>query len=134
MNIIDPQDSNPLQAEVNRLQQQLDYVTEAKGELELLLETVTEHSTNLENEILQKNQNLLGYIAQVNKVTAAAAAVEADCFDPQSLNDVSARTDELGRLARVFTQTMQTIKLREEQLQREKSFSDMLIVSVPGVF
>ena len=134
MNIIDPGDSNPLQAEVNRLQQQLDYVTEAKGELELLLETVTEHSTNLENEILHKNQNLLGYIAQVNKVTAAAAAVEEDCFDPQSLNDVSARTDELGRLARVFTQTMQTIKLREEQLQREKSFSDMLIVSVPGVF
>ena len=134
MNIRDPQYSNPLQAEIDRLQKQLDDANEANEELELLLETVTEHSTNLENEILHKNQNLLGYIAQVNKVTAAAAAVEEDCFDPQSLNDVSARTDELGRLARVFTQTMQTIKLREEQLQREKSFSDMLIVSVPGVF
>ena len=134
MNIIDPRDSNSLQAEIDSLQQQLNDANEAKAELELLLETVTQHSTNLENEILQKNKNLLGYIAQVNKVTAAAAAVEEDCFDPQSLNDVSARTDELGRLARVFTQTMQTIKLREQQLQREKSFSDMLIVSVPGVF
>ncbi len=118
MNIIDPRDSNSLQAEIDRLQQQLDDANEANEELELLLETVTEHSTNLENEILQKNQNLLGYIAQVNKVTAAAAAVEEDCFDPQSLNDVSARTDELRRLARVFNQTMQTINLREEQLQR----------------
>ncbi len=134
MNNVDPRDSNSLQAEIHRLQQQLEDVTETKEELELLLETVTEHSTYLENEIRQKNKNLLNYIAQVNKVTAAAAAVEEDCFDPQSLKDVSARTDELGRLARVFTQTMQTIKLREEQLQREKSFSDMLIVSVPGVF
>ena len=134
MNIIDPRESNSLQAEIDRLKQQVDDLTETKWELELLLETVTEHSTYLENEILQKNKNLLSYIAQVNKVTAAAAAVEEDCFDPQSLNDVSARTDELGRLARVFTQTMQTIKLREQQLQREKSFSDMLIVSVPGVF
>ena len=134
MNIIDPRESNSLQAEIDRLKQQVDDLTETKWELELLLETVTEHSTYLENEILQKNKNLLSYIAQVNKVTAAAAAVEEDCFEPQSLNDVSARTDELGRLARVFTQTMQTIKLREQQLQREKSFSDMLIVSVPGVF
>ncbi len=134
MNIIDPRESNSLQAEIDRLKQQVDDLTETKWELELLLETVTEHSTYLENEILQKNKNLLSYIAQVNKVTAAAAAVEEDCFDPQSLNDVSARTDELGRLARVFTQTMQTIKLREQQLQREKSFSDILIVSVPGVF
>ena len=134
MNIIDQQDANSIQQEIDRLQQQLDDVTEAKRELELLLETITEHSTNLENEILQKNKNLLNYIAQVNKVTAVAAAVEQDCFDPESLKDVSARTDELGRLARVFTQTMQTIRLREQQLQREKSFSDMLIISVPGVF
>ena len=134
MNIIEPRDSNPLKAEINKLQKQLEEVTEAKEELEILLETVTEHSTHLENEIREKNKNLLNYIAQVNKVTAAAVAVEEDCFDPQSLKDVSSRTDELGRLARVFTHTMQTIKLREQQLQREKHFSDTLIVSVPGVF
>jgi PAS domain S-box-containing protein len=134
MNIKDTRDSNRLKAEIERLQQQLEDVREEKSELELLLETITEHSTNLENEILQKNKNLLNYIAQVNKVTDAAAAVEQNCFNPQSLDDVSARPDELGRLARVFTQAMQTIKLRKQQLEREKSFSDMLIVSVPGVF
>jgi PAS domain S-box-containing protein len=134
MNVRNPQDSNFLQAKIDRLQQELKDVTEAKAELELLLETITEHSTNLENEILQKNKNLLNYIAQVNKVTAAAAAVEKNCFDPRSLEDVSTRSDELGRLARIFTQAMQTIKLREQQLQREKSFSDMLIISVPGIF
>jgi len=134
MTIIDPQSTNPLQVELDKLQKQLDAAIETNGELELLLEVITEHSDYLENEILQKNKNLLNYIAQVNKVTAAAAAVEQNCFEVQSLKNVSARTDELGQLARVFTRTMQTIKVREKQLKREKTFSDTLIVSVPGVF
>lgn len=41
-------------------------------------------------------------LADVARVTAAAAALEAGTFAPESLDSVAARTDELGLLARVF--------------------------------
>lgn len=42
------------------------------------------------------------YLQQVYCITAAAAAVEAGTFQSQTLDEVAARSDELGRLARVF--------------------------------
>lgn len=41
-------------------------------------------------------------LADVDRLTAAAAAVEGGTFAPASLDLVAARTDDLGRLARVF--------------------------------
>lgn len=56
------------------------------------------------------------YIEQVDKVTAAALAVEKNQFQPESLALVAERTDELGRLARIFLQMIQTVKTREQEL------------------
>jgi adenylate cyclase len=63
-------------------------------------------------EILRQS----AYIEQVGKVTNAASDVERDAFEPDLLTEVSSRSDELGQLARVFTQMVQTVKLREKEL------------------
>lgn len=67
-----------------------------------------------------ENQRQALYIEQVDKITHAASAVEQNTFDPESLRDVVDRNDELGQLARVFTQMVKTIKVREEELNRLK--------------
>ncbi len=56
------------------------------------------------------------YIEQVGKVTTAASEVEKDAFQPDTLREVAKRSDELGQLARVFTQMVNTVKIRERQL------------------
>src|SRR5690348_4715841 len=42
------------------------------------------------------------YLQQVDRVTAAAAAIQANTFEPESLDEVARRNDELGQLALVF--------------------------------
>jgi CheY-like chemotaxis protein len=61
----------------------------------------------------------LEYLEQVGYLTAAAAAVEAAAFDPMSLDEVAARADALGQLARVFRRMAREVRAREERLQRE---------------
>lgn len=56
------------------------------------------------------------YIDQVGKVTTAASDVERDAFQPDALAEVAKRSDELGQLARVFTQMVKTVKAREKEL------------------
>jgi ammonium transporter len=69
----------------------------------------------------RKTQDLLNYLDQVTVVTAAAAAVETDTFQPGMLATVAPRTDELGQLARVFQQMFSQIKIREQHLQDAKN-------------
>jgi ammonium transporter len=69
----------------------------------------------------RRTQDLLNYLEQVTVVTAAAAAVEADTFQPIMLHSVALRTDELGQLARVFQQMFSQIKIREQYLQDAKN-------------
>lgn len=59
------------------------------------------------------------YIQQFERVISAAVAVESGIYEPSSLNEVAQRTDELGRLARVFQQMAKEVYLREERLKRE---------------
>jgi PAS domain S-box-containing protein len=82
--------------------------------------------------LYQANQTMLRYIQQVEKVTAAAAAVENDTFKPESLNEVAARRDELGQLARVFRQMVQTLKAREKELAEAKEQLEAVLDAVPG--
>ncbi|MBD2519342.1 response regulator [Nostoc sp. FACHB-973] len=56
------------------------------------------------------------YIEQVGKVTTAASDVERDAFEPDKLAEVAKRSDELGQLARVFTNMVKTVKTREKEL------------------
>jgi CheY-like chemotaxis protein/class 3 adenylate cyclase len=60
----------------------------------------------------------LEYLEQVNRVVAAAEAVQAAEFEPDSLAEVAARDDALGQLARVFQHMAREVYLREQRLKR----------------
>lgn len=53
----------------------------------------------------------------IARVTQAAAEMEAVRFQPDSLQDVAQRSDELGRLARVFQSMAREVLAREEHLE-----------------
>jgi adenylate cyclase len=55
-------------------------------------------------------------VAPIEALTAAATSVEEREFDPKSLDIVTERRDEIGRLARVFSGMGQTVLAREEKL------------------
>jgi two-component system cell cycle response regulator len=59
------------------------------------------------------------YIREVGHVSDAAAAVEAETFQPDVLTSVSARTDALGQLARTFVRMAREVKAREERLRAQ---------------
>jgi CheY-like chemotaxis protein len=59
------------------------------------------------------------YLRNVDYVTAAAAAVEAGEFDPETLTQVASRRDELGQLARVFQRMAREVHARERRLKLE---------------
>jgi two-component system, cell cycle response regulator len=61
----------------------------------------------------------MAYLRAVSDLTTAAAAVELGRFDPAELTTVSAREDELGRLARVFQRMAVEVQTREKQLRQE---------------
>lgn len=59
------------------------------------------------------------YLQDVARVTSAAAAVEADRFAPDLLDEVARRSDALGQLARVFLRMAGEVAAREAQLKRQ---------------
>ena len=65
-----------------------------------------------------RDQEVL-YLQQVARVTAAAAAVEAVTYDSASLEEVAARTDALGQLARVFQRMAREVYAREQRLKEQ---------------
>lgn len=112
-------DSDALPAQIERLQGQIRELQSERSDLEIMVETITEHSTDLENRIYAQNQQMQAYLQEVERVTAAAAAVEGDTFEPASLNLVADRADELGQLARVFQRMFEQVKHRERELQQQ---------------
>jgi CRP/FNR family transcriptional regulator, cyclic AMP receptor protein len=59
------------------------------------------------------------YMQQFAKLTAAAAAIESGIYDPESLDDVAARADALGQLARLFQRMECAVSAREERLKQQ---------------
>src|SRR5438876_11742572 len=59
------------------------------------------------------------YLQQVGRVTAAAAAIKANTFQLESLDEVARRSDELGQLALVFQEMARQVYAREQHLQRQ---------------
>ncbi len=59
------------------------------------------------------------YIQQVNLITDAAVNVERGIYNPEQLDVVTQRSDELGQLARVFQKMISEVHLREQQLRHE---------------
>src|SRR5439155_26919518 len=64
-----------------------------------------------------RDQEVL-YLQQVARVTAAAAAIEADTFDPDSLGEIAGRPDALGQLARVFQRMAREVYARQQRLKQ----------------
>lgn len=61
----------------------------------------------------------LEYLEEVERVTAAAAAVEVGTFAIDGLEGVAGRTDALGSLARVFQRMAREVQAREDRLQQQ---------------
>jgi two-component system cell cycle response regulator len=61
----------------------------------------------------------LEYLEQVGRVVDAAASVEAETFDAESLDVVAARDDALGQLARVFQRMAREVYERERRLKAQ---------------
>jgi DNA-binding response OmpR family regulator len=59
------------------------------------------------------------YLQDVTRLTSAAAAVEADRFAPDLLDEVARRPDALGQLARVFLRMAGEVAAREAQLKQQ---------------
>jgi CRP-like cAMP-binding protein len=59
------------------------------------------------------------YMQQFAKLTAAAAAIEAGIYEPESLDEVAARPDPLGQLARLFQRMERAVSARERRLRQE---------------
>jgi PAS domain S-box-containing protein len=124
-----------LLAQNQELARSLQVANQEKADLEILLETVTEHATSLENQILESNHQMAGYIKQVEKLTDAAVAVEQNTFDLRTLDDIATRPDELGTLARVFQQMVITVKAREEELAiAEENYRGIYENALEGMF
>ena len=81
-----------------------------------------EAKAELEQELDERRrlrQRELEYLEQVQRVVAAAAAVEDETFAPESLAETAMRGDELGQLARTFTRMAESMAARERRLIRE---------------
>jgi adenylate cyclase len=118
INLAQSQSTEGLNAQLEALMQKLEEVEEEKNSYETLVEIITEHSTDLENQIRHKNREMETYIHQVKKVIDAALAVKNNSFEPQILLEVAARSDALGELAQVFSHMVQTVKAREQELEK----------------
>ena len=74
-------------------------------------------TASLERKWLRDQE--VDYLQQVGRVTAAAAAIRANTFESESLDEVARRSDELGQLALVFQEMARQVYAREQQLQRQ---------------
>jgi GAF domain-containing protein len=79
-------------------------------------------TADLERELAERRrlrERELQYLAQVNRVMEASAAVESGTFEPRTLDETAARDDELGQLARTFRRMAQHMIEREHLLRRQ---------------
>jgi hypothetical protein len=80
--------------------------------------TIVENA-RLYNHLQRMYVQMEQYLRNVDRVTSAAAAVEAGEFDPKTIEQVAAREDELGQLARVFQRMAREVQAREQHLEQE---------------
>ena len=59
------------------------------------------------------------YIQAMTRLTAAAAQVEAGVYEPEGLDGVVARPDDLGQLARLFQRMIRQVYTREQALRQQ---------------
>jgi class 3 adenylate cyclase/CheY-like chemotaxis protein len=114
-----------------------DYLVKLPDRMELIAriryhsQAYTNFLKRQEAEALFKAEILrqAAYIEQVSKVTTAASDVEKDAFQPDTLTEVAKRSDELGQLARVFTNMVKTVKAREKELTNANAKLESLLTA-----
>ncbi len=67
---------------------------------------------------LRRDQEL-EYLRQVEQLTTAAKAIEANNFEAEMVGGVAARNDALGNLARVFQAMAEAVHAREQRIKRQ---------------
>lgn len=98
---------------------ELGQVINAFHEMFQQISAATNERKAAEQELRQTNEQMRLYLTEVDRVTAAATAVEEGTFQSESLDPVVTRDDELGRLARVFRHMVQDLQQREENLKQQ---------------
>ena len=91
-----------LLSEIKKLNIELEDIKEEKADLEIMLESIAEHSSEVNNQLHDKNQEMLVYIQNVQRIAAAASAIENNSFEVNSIKEIASREDELGQMARFF--------------------------------
>jgi MinD-like ATPase involved in chromosome partitioning or flagellar assembly/DNA-binding response OmpR family regulator len=74
-------------------------------------------ATCLEKKRLRDRE--LRYLQEVERLIAAAAAIETKTFNPNILNDLSQHPHKLGQLARVFQDMAREVNAREHLLEQQ---------------
>jgi CheY-like chemotaxis protein len=64
-------------------------------------------------------EQVIDSLQQVDRVTAAAVAIQANSFQPESLDEVASRPDALGQLARVFQEMARQVSAREQHWHQQ---------------
>jgi DNA-binding response OmpR family regulator/drug/metabolite transporter (DMT)-like permease len=78
----------------------------------------------------------LDYLAQVERISAAAAVMEEKAFHPKNLgiDAIAVRTDSIGRLARVFAEMAQQVYDRERALMRRlRTAKGVVLLLLSGI-
>ncbi len=86
--------------QIKSLEKELLEVKQEKADLEIMIESIANHSSELNNLYFNKNQELLLYIEQVKQL-AATTRLDNN-FQSDILEQIAARNDELGKMAEVF--------------------------------
>ncbi len=89
------------------------------GQLATAFNTMTGRLADTVGQLRETNATQAEYIQEVGHLTDAAAAVEADAFQPTALSRVEARDDALGQLARTFVRMAREVRAREERLRNQ---------------
>jgi methyl-accepting chemotaxis protein len=98
---------------------ELGEVIETFSRMYAQIEQAINERKKAEAELRQKNEQMQQYLTEVDRVTAAAGAVEQGSFQADSLESVAQRSDELGMLARMFQQMAKQVQAREQQLKQQ---------------
>jgi hypothetical protein len=93
------------------------YLTEINRNKQILLVVITLFVVTTAGLAVLSVDRLIA--RPILRVAYAAADIEAEQFQLDSLSPVAERTDELGQLARVFQKMAQQVYVREQQLKKQ---------------
>lgn len=91
-----------LLSQIKKLNIEIEELQEEKADLEIMLESIAEHSSEVNNQLHDKNQEMVVYIQNVQRIAAAISAIENNSFKENTIEELTSREDELGQMARFF--------------------------------